>query len=142
LRPTDTALGRWGMVFRLTVHVYNLQLNVDSLFCCPVLSVCRNQCRDLQNADCTSVQPLVQSLYVKRLHPDSSRSIRCLAAMKQIVKLKFSVMKTKQSSAVVEPTTKIRKVIDFSNKALYVGIDVHKTRCRLQYFWTVSFSVM
>lgn len=37
-------------------------------------------------------------------------------------------MKTKQSSAVVEPTNKVRNVVDFTNKVLYVGIDVHKKR--------------
>lgn len=43
-------------------------------------------------------------------------------------------MKTKQSSAVVEPTTKIQKPVDFSNKVLYVGIDVHKTRWQVAVF--------
>ncbi len=37
-------------------------------------------------------------------------------------------MKTKQSSAVVEPITKVHNTLDFSNKVLYVGIDVHKKR--------------
>lgn len=43
-------------------------------------------------------------------------------------------MKTKQSSAVVEPTTKVRNPVDFSNKILYVGIDVHKTRWQVAVF--------
>ena len=37
-------------------------------------------------------------------------------------------MKTKQSSAVVEPTNKVHNVVDFANKVLYVGVDVHKKR--------------
>jgi transposase len=37
-------------------------------------------------------------------------------------------MKTKQSSAVVEPTNKVHNVVDFANTVLYVGIDVHKKR--------------
>jgi transposase len=37
-------------------------------------------------------------------------------------------MKTKQSSAVVEPTNKVQNVVDFANRVLYVGIDVHKKR--------------
>ena len=37
-------------------------------------------------------------------------------------------MKTKQSSAVVEPNNNVHNVIDFANKVLYVGIDVHKKR--------------
>jgi hypothetical protein len=40
-------------------------------------------------------------------------------------------MKTKQSSAVVEPTSKLVNVVDFTNKQLYVGIDVHKTPAAL-----------
>ncbi len=36
------------------------------------------------------------------------------------------VIKNKTISTVVEPTTKVHQVIDFSNKVLYVGIDVHK----------------
>jgi transposase len=43
-------------------------------------------------------------------------------------------MKTKQSSAVVEPTTKLVNVADFTNKQLYVGIDVHKTRWQVAVF--------
>lgn len=43
-------------------------------------------------------------------------------------------MKTKQSSAVVEPTTKVLKPVDFSNMILYVGIDVHKTRWQVAVF--------
>jgi transposase len=43
-------------------------------------------------------------------------------------------MKTKQSSALVECTTKVPKVIDFSNKALHVGIDVHKSRREVAVF--------
>lgn len=43
-------------------------------------------------------------------------------------------MKTKQSSAVVEPITKLQKTIDFSNKDLYVGIDVHKLRWQIAVF--------
>jgi hypothetical protein len=39
-------------------------------------------------------------------------------------------MKTKQSSAVVEPVTKLHTVVDFTNKVLYVGIDVHKKNGR------------
>ena len=34
----------------------------------------------------------------------------------------------------MEPTTKLVKVIDFSNKTLYVGIDVHKTRWQAAVF--------
>ncbi|MEO6221170.1 MAG: IS110 family transposase, partial [Ginsengibacter sp.] len=43
-------------------------------------------------------------------------------------------MKTKQSSAVVEPITKLQKTIDFSSKDLYVGIDVHKMRWQVAVF--------
>ena len=37
-------------------------------------------------------------------------------------------MKTKQSSAVVEPINKVQNLVDFANRVLYVGIDVHKIR--------------
>ena len=37
-------------------------------------------------------------------------------------------MKTKQSSAVMEPGTKVINAVNFSNRDLYVGIDVHKTK--------------
>ena len=40
-------------------------------------------------------------------------------------------MKTQQSSAVVEPNNKLLNVVDFSNKALFVGVDVHKKRWQL-----------
>ena len=40
-------------------------------------------------------------------------------------------MKTKQTSAVVKSTTKLHKAIDFSNKVLYVGMDVHKNSWNL-----------
>jgi transposase len=43
-------------------------------------------------------------------------------------------MKTKQSSAVVEPVTKLHTVVDFTNKVLYVGIDVHKKRWQVAVF--------
>jgi len=43
-------------------------------------------------------------------------------------------MKTKQSSAVVEPITKVHNTLDFSNKVLYVGIDVHKKRWQAAVF--------
>lgn len=43
-------------------------------------------------------------------------------------------MKTKQSSAVVEPTSKLVNVVDFTNKQLYVGIDVHKKRWQVAIF--------
>lgn len=43
-------------------------------------------------------------------------------------------MKTKQSSSVVEPADKVQKTVDFSNKELYVGIDVHKTRWQAAVF--------
>lgn len=37
-------------------------------------------------------------------------------------------MKTKQSSAVMEPSSKLINRTDFSNRDLYVGIDVHKIK--------------
>jgi transposase len=37
-------------------------------------------------------------------------------------------MKTKQSSAVMEPASKLINTVDFSNRNLYVGIDVHKVK--------------
>jgi len=37
-------------------------------------------------------------------------------------------MKTKQSSAVMEPASKVINTVDFSNRDLYVGIDVHKVK--------------
>ena len=37
-------------------------------------------------------------------------------------------MKTKQSSAVVEPAYKVANTLDFTNRQLFVGIDVHKQR--------------
>jgi len=43
-------------------------------------------------------------------------------------------MKTKQSSTVVEPANKVHNTIDFSNKQLYVGIDVHKKRWQAAVF--------
>lgn len=43
-------------------------------------------------------------------------------------------MKTKQSSAVVEPTTKLVNRVDFTNRVLYVGIDVHKIRWQVAVF--------
>lgn len=48
-------------------------------------------------------------------------------------------MKTKQSSAVVEPTTKVQNVVDFTNRQLYAGIDVHKTRWQVAVFMEASF---
>ncbi|MEO5946422.1 MAG: IS110 family transposase [Chitinophagaceae bacterium] len=43
-------------------------------------------------------------------------------------------MKTKQSTAVVEPIGKLQK-IDFTNKTLYVGIDVHKLKWQVAVFF-------
>lgn len=43
-------------------------------------------------------------------------------------------MKTKQSSAVAEPASKLVNVIDFTNRQLYVGIDVHKIRWQVAVF--------
>jgi transposase len=43
-------------------------------------------------------------------------------------------MKTKQSSAVVEPGNKLHNHIDFTNKVLYVGVDVHKKRWQVAVF--------
>lgn len=37
-------------------------------------------------------------------------------------------MITKQSSAVVEPPNKVVNTLDFANRQLYIGIDVHKKR--------------
>jgi len=37
-------------------------------------------------------------------------------------------MITKQSSAVVEPANKVINTLDFANRQLYIGIDVHKKR--------------
>ena len=44
-------------------------------------------------------------------------------------------MKTRQSSAVVEPTAKVVNTVDFTNKTLYVGIDVHKKRWQVAVFF-------
>ena len=43
-------------------------------------------------------------------------------------------MKTQQSSAVVEPIAKLQR-IDFTNKDLYVGIDVHKLKWQVAIFF-------
>jgi transposase len=44
-------------------------------------------------------------------------------------------MKTKQSSAVVEPTAKVVNKVNFTNKTLYIGIDVHKKRWQVAVFF-------
>jgi transposase len=44
-------------------------------------------------------------------------------------------MKLKQSSAAMEPISKIQNIVDFSLKHLYVGIDVHKNRWQVAVFF-------
>lgn len=45
-------------------------------------------------------------------------------------------MKTKQPSAhVAEPATKVKNKVDFADKQLYVGIDVHKKRWQVAVFY-------
>jgi transposase len=44
-------------------------------------------------------------------------------------------MKLEQSSAVVEPGSKLQNTVDFSLKQLYVGIDVHKNRWQVAVFF-------
>jgi hypothetical protein len=43
-------------------------------------------------------------------------------------------MKRKQASAVVEPGNKLHNHIDFTNKVLCVGVDVHKKRWQAAVF--------